>query len=208
MAKVKIGFRNLNIAQKRQFVAKVKQLMLNNPSFPGAAAYLSALSAADAKLGADATTAEASRAQSKIDTTLQNASEKALDSAMATFGNAIELESGGDEAKILSSGLEVQADPTASTTPLAPGNLTLSRGDDPGEAHGQFDPVSGATGYLARYCVGDAPIGPWTMLEDSFTKSNFDIPGLQSGSHVWVETRATNPAGPSPWSNPSDIYVP
>ncbi len=127
---------------------------------------------------------------------------------MNTFGTAIELEAGGNEAKILSTGLEVQADPTASTIPAAPHNLTLSRGDDAGEVHGQFDPVSGATGYLARWCVGDAPVEPWTMLENSFTKSNFDIPGLVSGSHVWIEARATNPAGPSPWSNSSDIYVP
>ncbi len=48
MAKVKIGFKGLNIPQKRQFVAKVKQMMTGNPNFPGAAAYLSALSAADA----------------------------------------------------------------------------------------------------------------------------------------------------------------
>ena len=208
MAKVKIGFKFLSIAQKRQFVAKVKQLMAGNPNFPGAVGYLTALSNADTQLGIDATTAEASRAQSKIDTTRQNASEKALDTAMATFGTAIELESGGDESKILSSGLEVQADPTAATIPPAPHNLTLSRGDDAGEVHGQFDPVPGASAYLARWCVGDAPAEPWTMLEDSFSKSNFDIPNLQSGSHVWVEARATNSAGPSPWSNSSDIYVP
>lgn len=208
MAKVKLAFNALNIAAKRQFVAKVVQMTTGNPNFPGAASYLTALTTGDSELGTATTDADAKRAASKIATSAQNAKEKALDSAMSRFGTFIELTANGDADKILSSGLAVQSDPTAAVIPDAPHNLSLSRGDDGGEIHGHFDALANADSYLSRWCVGDGPNGPWTIVPAPFKKSNFDTAGLASGSHVWVEVSASNAAGTSPWSNASDIYVP
>ena len=208
MSKVKVGFQKLDILKKRQLVAKVAEMMAGNPNFPGAANYLSALQAADAQLGGDFTEAEAARAASKAKTATQNRSETALDGAMNNFATAIQLESGGDQAKILSSGLEVAEAPVAAKMPDAPGNLSLSRNAAPGSIHGHFDAVSDAGSYLARTCVGPAPDGTWTVHPMPITKSNFDLEGFESGSHVWAEVMAHNAAGDSPWSGAADIYVP
>jgi hypothetical protein len=208
MSKIKVGFDRMTLPQKRQMVAKVVQMTTGNPNFPGAAPYLAALSSADAALGDDITAAEAARAVSKIKTSAQNASEKAVDKAMGRLAGAVELEADGSEVKILSGGFEVQAAPTAATIPAGVANLSLSRGDSPGEIHGHFDSEKDADNYLARYSVGENPGGPTTSMDAPFTKSNFDIEDLISGTRVWVEVVANNPAGPSPWSQPISIIVP
>ena len=208
MAKVKLAFNALNIAAKLQFVDKVIQMMTGNPNFPTAASYLTALTAGQSELGNAAADAGTKRAAARIATSVQNAREKAMDAAMNRFGTFIDLTANGDADKILSSGLAVQSDATAATIPDAPHNLSLSRGDNNGEIHGHFDPLANADSNLSRWCVGDGPNGPWTVVPAPFKKSNFDISGLASGSHVWVEVSASNAAGTSPWSNASDIYVP
>ena len=208
MLKVKVGFQKLTILEKRQLVAKIKQMMANNPNFPGAAAYLAALEAADTQLGGDFTTAEAARAESKRLTTIQHGAEVALDAAMTNFAGAIQLESGGDETKILSSGLEVQEAPTPAHIPDAPGNFSLSRNRQPGSIHGHFDAQPSVDSYLARTCIGPAPSGPWTINPAPFSKSSFDLTDIESGSHVWVQVMGHNAAGDSAWSNASDIYAP
>ncbi|MCB1089587.1 MAG: fibronectin type III domain-containing protein, partial [Verrucomicrobiae bacterium] len=63
--------------------------------------------------------------------------------------------------------------------------------------------------YEIRFTTGDpgAPGTAWTLHSTS-KKSVFELDGLPSGQMVWVQVRAINARGRSPWSDPACKRVP
>ena len=131
-----------------------------------------------------------------------------LAQAFEQEGAYVQSESGGDEAKILSSGFGVRG----AAAPISPVgqvlNLAVTEGDNPGSVDGQWDPVEGKKTYEVAFYVGaDPATGTYTQAAP-VTASRTTLTGLSSGSRVWVKARALGAAGPGPWSDPATKIVP
>ena len=116
--------------------------------------------------------------------------------------------SGGDEAKILSAGLDTRAAATATTQPPPqPAALDATAGDRDGELDASWDTVAGAKSYVIE--ISEDPPTPtsWKHAGVS-TKSKFTIEGLQSGKRYWIRVAAINTAGQSGWSDPATKIAP
>lgn len=100
----------------------------------------------------------------------------------------------------------------AGNTPSAPGafgapqDLSTSMNESQGAIDWQCHPVAGATNYELE-TTADPVHGPWTRQESS-TRSRGTIPGLPSGTRIYLRVRANGPKGPGPWSELSDRMVP
>ena len=63
--------------------------------------------------------------------------------------------------------------------------------------------------YEQRWTTGGpkAPGTTWTAGETS-KNSIFELQNLPTGQKVWVQIRACNARGKSPWSDPASVRVP
>jgi hypothetical protein len=94
--------------------------------------------------------------------------------------------------------------------PDAPTGLELTVGDAEGELSGQCDGQPGVVDYYEiRFTTGDPnAASPGWQFADTSRKSRFDLAGLPTGQKVWVQLRACNARGKSPWSDPASKRVP
>jgi len=115
----------------------------------------------------------------------------------------VQIASGGDEAKILSSGFQVQSAATPTTSLPQPANLVATMGDLDGEIDVACNRVPRASGYIwecREHMEGQAP-GPWAQAKVG-NKSSFTATGLVSGKKYAFRVRAIGPNDTiSPWSD-------
>lgn len=118
--------------------------------------------------------------------------------------------SGGDPVIIAKANLGTRS-PNAPIGQLAQvGNFSLTRGDNPGEVDGHFDPVDGRKIYEIAKCTGDPAVeANWTLIK-TCSPSKFTLTGQASGTRLWLRVRAKAPKDENdgPWSQPATIIVP
>ncbi len=106
--------------------------------------------------------------------------------------------------------MRVRPAPGPKPIPDAPMGLELTVGDEEGELSGQCEGQPGVVEYYEiRFTTSD-PNGasPAWQFADTSKKSRFDLSGLPTGQKVWVQLRACNSRGKSPWSDPATKRVP
>lgn len=207
-AKVKLSLSELNITQKVTLTQTVVTQSTGNPNLPTPTTpTLAALTAGANDLDAKFLTAEGARQASQTATANQNNSEDQLDLLLTQFGNFVENATGGDEAKILSTGLSVRApsSPIGDLPQVA--NLTVSAGDNAGELDAQWDSVRGAKSYRIEKSLDPITATGWS-LADVVTRSKGTISGLTSGTKYWLRVAAIGTAGQGPWSDPATKVAP
>jgi len=134
---------------------------------------------------------------------------EALSNLLTLSGNYIQLASGGDEAKILGAGVEVQSTGSPKAVPPKIENVKLTQGDDAGEVDIMWkSQVKLINNYSIRFTYGDINNPTWQNAPETPTKSKYTLSGLTSGAKVWVEVAGNNAAGKGGWSDPAVIYVP
>jgi hypothetical protein len=208
MAKVRLALQSMTVPQKVQFVREVVTKSTGNPVATGSTPTLAQLSAGADTLEGKALAAQTARDSSAQATAEQDNAERDVDLLMTQFGNFIDIASGGDEAKILSVGLNVRA---PSTTPIGElaqvQNLAALVGDNDGEIDVDWDAVRGAKTYEIHKSAD--PITPtgWSAA-GSATKSKSTVSGLSSGTKYWFRVRGIGAAGPGPWSDPATKVAP
>lgn len=125
-----------------------------------------------------------------------------LEAALNARAAYVDEASGGDEAKILSAGFEVQAAGSATTSIAAPHGVVATMGDDEGEIDVAWhrDPKSRSFVIEMReHSDMEAP-GPWAQAKLS-TRSSCTVTGLTSGKRYAFRIRALGPNElESPWS--------
>ncbi len=115
-----------------------------------------------------------------------------------------------DEATVAATTMRVKNKPGPKPIPSKPSGLEVTVGDEEGEISGQCNGQPGIVDYYEqRWTTGDpnAPATTWTAGETS-KKSYFELKPLPSGQKVWVQIRACNARGKSPWSDPACVRVP
>lgn len=207
MAKVKLDLATLTIPEKVALARKILTEMTGNADFATPSPPLADLTAKAAVLETRFNTAQQSRNTAQADTGAQNGAEHDLDAAVTAEGGYVEHESGGDEGKIRSTGMDVRADAAPVGALPAPVNLSATTGDHDGEIDLHWDKVKGAKSYTVQQCAD--PITPTGWAHAAVvTPTKATIEHLTSGTKYWFRVAAVGAAGQSAWSDPSTKFAP
>ncbi len=202
MATVKLALAELSIEEKVQLATNIESGLTGNAAFPTPNPSLATLKATAASLTLAVTKAADVRKQSEIATIEQDDAEDLLDSVITQLGSYVENTSGGDEAKILSTGMGVKATPTATGILSAPGPVAANTGDAPNEVDLSWPRLTGAKSFVIQHATDpNTPDGDWKFGTTS-TKSSCTIGNLVAGTRFWFRVAAVSAAGQSPWSSP------
>lgn len=207
MAKIRTGSSKMTLAELIAATRAVITKMTGNANFATPKPSLLALTAAAE--GAEYAMNAVAVAKTVLDEKLlaRDAAQTALIQAFEQEGAYVQSESGGDEAKIISSGFGVRGAPSATGPVGQVQNLALSEGDMPGSLDSQWDPVANKNSYEVGLTTVDPVNGPYAQVATP-TASKVSLTGLTSGQRVWVRVRAIGAAGPGPWSDPATKIVP
>jgi len=206
MSKVKLNFRGLSIRAKIAKTRQVIDLITGNPNFTNPHPTLADITAIANAAESKAAEVDATTQLRKTQTTELGALEDQLDALMAQIASYVDSVAAGDEAKILSAGLDTRA--AASTTtepPPAPSALDVTVGDRDGELDASWDTVAGAKSYVLELSE-DQP-NAWKHAGVA-TRSKFTLSGLVSGKRYWIRVAAINSVGQSGWSDPATKIAP
>ncbi len=207
MAKVKLGLDKLTPVGVTDLATRVVTMMTGNPNFPTPNPPLATVTTQKTSTAASITAQETAKATAEGATITRDAELAALKRLLSQLASYVENASGGDAAKIESSGMSVRA---PSTPPVGPMpqvmDLVLTAGDFEGTLDAMWHPVRGAKSFEIQ--ISPDPPGTWTQKMAS-GKSSATIQGLTSGAKTWVRVRAVGADNqPGPWSDPAVKVVP
>jgi hypothetical protein len=200
MPKIKLNFRQLTIPEKIARARQIVAAMTGNSNFPIPHPPLTELTAAADTLEAAANAAQAARVEARHLTGVRDHNEDELYQLITQIGGYVESVAGGDEAMIMSAGLETRAAATPDgSAPEAPETLTATTGNHDGEIELSWDAVRNARSYVVERTT-DPQAGPWTPAGVS-PRSSLMIDGLESGKRYYFRVASVTLNGQSPWSN-------
>ncbi len=134
----------------------------------------------------------------------------ALEDVLTARGTYVELASGGDETKILSSGFAVQSPRTVTSSLPPPQNVTATMGPNPGEiiVSCKSQPKVKVWIIECRLHSDNAVPGPWTSAKTS-GRSTTTLTGLTSGQKYAFRLKAMGPNDvESPFSDEAVCMAP
>lgn len=202
MATVKQELRDLDYSGMIQYMTDVEAALTNNATF--ATPPLTDIGNGKANLQSKLNARNAAQdALNLAQTDLEQALTDAR-TTMSSAGSYVQSTSGGDEAKIISAGMKVQADAAPITTLPAPGDLSATAGDQEGEIDLDWDRVKGSKSYEVQK---SADASNWQHAGVA-TKSKMTVSGLTSGTKYWFRVRAIGSRVNSPWSDPATKVAP
>lgn len=200
MAQVKVGSARISIPDKIQYARQIVLDMTGNANFTTPAPTLPSLAAAATALEAAYNAAQTLRQAAKSKTAIQNTAEAALDVLCGQLGNYVENTSGGDAAKIISSGFNVKA-PAAPVGDLpAPDNVSITPSTHPGAVDMKWKRVRGARCYLVSQAADSSAPLDWSMGVAT-TKAKAAVNTMTSGGRYWFRVAAVGAAGQGAWSD-------
>lgn len=207
MAKPKLDLKGKTPLQKVQKTGDLVTATTGNANFPTPTPSLATMTAKADALSAAFSERETAKQTLDMKQTALETAEADLDAALVSFAAYVEAASGGDQAKILSSGLAVKGQ----SAPIGPlpqvEGLDSTTGDAEGRVNLRWSPVKGAKTYEVQTCPDPITAAGWKAAGLS-TKASLVIEGLPSGSRCWFRVRAIGSAGPGPWSDPCVKTVP
>lgn len=207
MAKPKLDLKGKTPLQKVQKTGDIVTATTDNPNFPTPNPSLATLTAKADALSAAFSEREAARQALDAKQAALETAEADLDAALVSFAAHVESASGGDKAKILSSGLGVKGE----SAPIGPlpqvEGLESSAGEAEGTVNLRWSPVKGAKTYEVQTCPDPITTAGWRTVGLP-TKASLAVDGLPSGGRCWFRVRAIGSAGPGPWSDPTVKTVP
>jgi hypothetical protein len=207
MAKIKLNLFSLTEEQLLQKALDIKSGLTGNANFttptPSIAAVTTLITTAQSQL----TACNAAQAAAKQATTDKNTAMDALRTALATWGDYVQLTSGGDVSKIQSARIDVQSARTPTVIPNQVMNLAITASDNAGELDLQWDSLPNAKSYEIQISPDPVTATSW-VSQPSVTRSQASITGLTSGARMWVRVRAVNAAGQGPWADVATKIVP
>lgn len=206
MAKVKLDFKRLPLAEKIIKTRQIIKNLTNNPDFPTPNPTLAHLTATVSALEAKVVETQAARQAARALTAEQSEMEDTLDKEMAEIGAYIETTSGGDEKKILAAGVGVRS--SAATHDItAPAAFSLTEGDHNGELKAHWDRVDNSRSYVLERSPDPPTETSWVHVK-VVTTSSTTISGLTSGVRYWFRVAAIGSSGQSGWSDPATKIAP
>jgi hypothetical protein len=207
MAKVKLDFKRLPLAEKIVRAQQIVKNLTGNPDFPNPTPPLAQITATVQALEAKIVQTQAARQAARALTAEQNDLEDQLDQEMDQIGSHIESTSGGNEKKILSAGVGVRSTSAATHDVTAPAAFSLTEGDHNRELKAHWDRVASARSYVLERSA-DPPTETSWVHEKVVTTSSTTVSGLTSGVRYWFRVAAIGASGQSGWSDPATKIAP
>lgn len=198
MKKVKLNFSKISIPLKIQKSRTIVTKLTGNATFTTPTPSLTSITAAINKLETSYETAldggRTKKAAMRVD-------EASLDGLLIQLAAYVQDASGGDELKILSSGLETRLTASSVAVLEAPDGIQIIPGLNNGELKLKWNPVKNAKSYLLQIKEVAETESDWTILDVS-TRASFKALNLKSLSIVWIRIAAVGSRGKSEWSTP------
>ena len=206
--KIKLDLAGLTVPQKFALIRQVVIKLTGNANFPSPNPSLAALTALANELEASYLKQQTDQQTSKTSTTALHTKETAANAGLNSLSNHVEEVSGGNQEKIESSGLDVRAPKTTTTSLDTPTDLSVTAGDNDGELDLGWNPVANKSNYEVQISDDPPTADSWKFAK-TVTASKTTLTGLGSGTKKWVRVR-THGAKElvSPWSDPAARRVP
>lgn len=199
MAKPKLELKKKTDLQLAAYAKNHIAKMAGNPNFatpmPSVADLATVVSSFDDWM-ASVTLKEQDYRQTVVE---KDVSRAELERVLTLRSGYVEAASGGDEAKILSSGFEVRAIASLVGALAAPGNLIAKAGNNEGEIFLDWDSPSGANIHEVD-CRLHTDTATWERVK-SVTDSQLLVTGLTPGAMYAFRVRSVGAAGPGTWSD-------
>ena len=202
MAKVKLELSKKTSAQKIDLGKTIVTKLTGNATFATPNPTLTAVTTAINNLSAATADLVSARKTVEVKATAVELAEAALNSILTQLGNYVENISNGDEVKILSAGMDVRKDASATgSLPDKVASVNATIGDSAGEIVLSWDKVSGAKSYVVETALSSMDPMEWKHMLVS-TRSKAEVGTLKSGSSYHIRVAAVGSVGQGPWSDP------
>lgn len=201
MAKVKLELKKRTVAQKIDLAKTIVTKMTGNASYVTPNPALTLVTTAVTTLTTATAEVEVARKTLESKYSALATAEGALEGLLTQLGNYVENVSNGDEAKILSAGMDVRSSSSASTIPDKVASINATIGDNAGEIDLSWDKVLGAASYVVETALSDMNPLEWKHMLVS-TRSKAEVAALKTGASYHIRVAAVGAAGQGPWSDP------
>ncbi|MBI3194933.1 MAG: fibronectin type III domain-containing protein [Ignavibacteriae bacterium] len=188
-SKVKLGLHRLSVPEKLTFTETILKSMTGNASFPDPQPPLAEIEDAAKFLKEAQADQEASYQIAQSKTSIRDDKEKILNDKLTSLAGYVERTSAGDDAIILSAGMEVKAAPSRLSALTIATNLSATMGDGEGEIDLSWDPVTGAKSYVIEMSLDPPTATSWSQVAVS-TNSSKTVANLKSGTKYWFRVAA------------------
>ncbi|MEZ5386189.1 MAG: fibronectin type III domain-containing protein [Prosthecobacter sp.] len=199
MAKPKLELQKKTDDTFQNFVDAVLAAMTGNANFPTPMPALADITTQHTAFKDALAAQKAAKIALTQATAAKDAARDAVETLVTHLANYVEIASSGEEAKILSAGMQVRTPAAPVGAVAAPGDLAASAGDNEGEVELTCDPVAGASSYEWQ-CRQHQDGTEWQAVKMS-TNSRITVTDLTPGALYAFRVRALGAAGPGPWSD-------
>ena len=174
--------------------------MTGNTTFPTPNHTLDTLKTATANVTAASDDVDAARKMVQVKLSILYQQESIFDGVITQLGTYVDNISNGDEATILSSGMDVQKEKSAAALPDKITSVNATSGDNAGEIDLSWDKSYNAKSYVVEIAVNATTLD-WKHALIS-TKSKAELTGLTTGTAYQIRVAAVGSVGQGPWSDP------
>ena len=202
MSKVKLELNRKSVAQKINMGKTMVTKMTGNATYATPNPPLASITAAVNTLAGATAEVEVARKNLKAKYTALNAAEAAFDMVVTQMGNYVENISNGDEAKILSAGLDVRKEASSQgALPDKVASVNAIVGHSAGEIDLSWEKVAGAKSYVVETALSNMNPMEWKHMLVS-TRSKAEVATLKTGASYHIRVAAVGSTGQGPWSDP------
>jgi len=200
MAKVKLELSRKNVAEKAALGNKVGSGMTGNVYFKTPSPTLETLKTATTNMVTASDDLEAARKNVQMKMSILYQQESIFDGVMTQMGAYVDNTSNGDEAIILSAGMDIQKEKGAATLPDKITSVNATSDDSAGEINLSWDKGANVKSYVVEIAVNGTVL-EWKHAQIT-TKSKAELTGLITGTAYQLRVAAVGSAGQGPWSDP------
>jgi hypothetical protein len=209
MFDVALDIKGLSVPDLIQRAKDIKAGIADNAVFTSLAAKLTALQTAIDTLTTKQTEQQAAKAAAETATGVRDDAAQVVKDKLRDLSKDVG-QLAVTPADVESALMRVKGATGPKPVPAQPTGLELKVGDEEGELSGQCNGQPGIVEYYEIQFTTTDPNAPGVVWQFSGTsgKSRFDLENLPTGEKVWVQLRACNARGKSPWSDPACKRVP
>jgi hypothetical protein len=200
MAKVKLELSKKNTAEKTALGNNVVTNMTGNENFPAPNPTLDTLKTSITNMTIASDEVEVARKTVQVKLSILYQQESIFDGVITQMGAYVDNVSNGDEAIILSAGMDVQKEKGLASLPDKITSVNATSGDNAGEIDLSWDKSYNAKSYVVEIAVNTTPL-EWKHALIS-TKSKAELTGLITGTSYQIRVAAVGSVGQGPWSDP------
>lgn len=202
MSIITILVSKLTVPQKLQRIGNIIELSTNNANVPGNATLVAEVQTAWEAFQAAQNAMDTHRLLAEQLLTARNDAEAACLAKLAALAGFTESATGGDAAKILTTGFGVKGAPTPPQPVGQVLNVKVAFTGEPGKSLVTWKADPHAVAYVVECTLDPDAADGWKYMA-TVKRPKFIGNGATPGQPCWYRIRAINDLGEGPWSEPA-----